>query len=176
MAETAVEVKKTERAAPPSAVPGAEAWQSLRGEMQRWFDQFWNRRFPLLPRAFDVGPLWRQWPSLGIASPAVDFNEDEKAYLITVELPGMKEQDIDVSLSGDTLTIKGEKREEKEEKAKNYYLSERRYGSFQRSFTLSASVDRDKIEASFAAGVLKITLPKTAEALQQQKKIEVKAQ
>jgi HSP20 family protein len=80
-----------------------------------------------------------------------------------------------VSLSGDTLTIKGEKRDEREEKAKNYHLSERRYGSFQRSFTLPDGVDRDEIDASFAAGVLKLTLPTTAESVKQQRKIEVKA-
>lgn len=178
MAETAVEVKRNEKttAPAPSPVAGADIWQSLRGDMQRFFDQFWSRGFlPSLPRAFDVEPMWRQWAPLGMALPAVDFAEDDKAYHITVELPGMKEKDIDVSISGDTLTVKGEKREEKEEKAKNYYLSERRYGSFQRSFSLSDNVDRDKIDASFASGVLKVTLPKTVEAVKQQKKIEVKA-
>jgi HSP20 family protein len=178
MAQTTVEVKKSEKtAAPvPMAAPGVDIWQSFRNDMQRFFDQFWNRGFlPSLPRAFDVEPMWRQWPSVGITSPAVDVSEDDKAYRITAELPGMSEKDIDVSLSGDTLTIKGEKRSEKEEKAKNYYLSERTYGSFQRSFSLPDGIDRSKIEASFAAGVLTLSLPKTAEAVQQQKKIEVKA-
>jgi HSP20 family protein len=86
----------------------------------------------------------------------------------------MEPSNVDVSVSGDTLTIKGEKRQEKEEKEENYYLCERSFGSFQRSFTLPAGVDRDKIGSELAKGVLTITLPKTAEA-QQQKEIEVKA-
>lgn len=175
MAQT-VEVKRNEKAAAPVPAPSADIWQSFRGDMQRLFDQFWSRSFfPSLPRAFDGEALWRQWPSAGSAQPAVDYAEDDKAFHITAELPGMSEKDIDVSVSGDILTIKGEKRSEKEEKAKNYYLSERSYGSFQRSFTLPDGIDRDKIEASFAAGVLTLALPKTAEAVKQQKKIEVKA-
>lgn len=86
----------------------------------------------------------------------------------------MDEKDIDVSVSGDLLVIKGEKREEKVEKDKNYYLSERSYGQFQRSFSLPSGIDRDKINAEFSKGVLTVTLPKSAEAQKQQKKIEVK--
>jgi HSP20 family protein len=78
-------------------------------------------------------------------------------------------------VSGDVLTIKGEKVEEKEEKQKNTYLSERRYGSFQRSFQLPSGVDLDKVAATFEKGVLRITLPKTAEAVTQQKKIPIKS-
>ncbi len=178
MAQTTVEVKRDENKTAPAPVPapGTDMWQSFRNDMQRLMDQFWNRGFlPSLPRTFDVEPMGRRWPSVGFAAPAVDFAEDDKAYHITAELPGMSEKDIDVSVSGDTLTVKGEKRDEKEEKAKNYYLSERSYGSFQRSFTLPDGIDRDRIEAGFAAGVLTLTLPKTPEAVKQQKKIEVKA-
>jgi HSP20 family protein len=106
--------------------------------------------------------------------PAVDLAETDKAYTVTAELPGMDEKDIDVSINGDMLVIKGEKRQEKEEKNKNYYLSERSYGQFQRSFSLPTGIDRDKIAAEFSKGVLTLTLPKSAEAQQQQKKIEVK--
>lgn len=176
LAET-VEVKRNEGRAPTTTpASGGDVWQSFRNDMQRLFEQFWTRGvFPSLPGAFDVERAARRWPAAAVASPAVDFAEDDKAYYITAELPGMSEKDIDVSLSGDTLTIKGEKRDEKEEKAKNYYLSERSYGAFQRSFTLPEGVDRDKIEASFSSGVLALTLPKTAEAVKQQKKIEIKA-
>jgi HSP20 family protein len=87
----------------------------------------------------------------------------------------MEPSNVDVTLSGDTLIIKGEKRQEKEEKENNYYLCERSFGSFQRSFSLPAGVDRDKISSELAKGVLTVTLPKTAQAQQQQKKIEVKA-
>ena len=85
----------------------------------------------------------------------------------------MNEKDVEVSLSGTTLTIKGEKKQEREEKDKGYYLSERSYGSFQRAFTLPEGADGEKIAASFANGVLTVTVPKTAQAAP--KKIEVKA-
>ena len=102
--------------------------------------------------------------SFTFSTPAIDMSEDEKAYKISAELPGIDAKDIDVSVSGNTLVLKGEKRQEKEEKDKNYYFSERAYGSFQRAFELPASVDRDKISADFSKGVLTITLPKTADA------------
>jgi HSP20 family protein len=94
---------------------------------------------------------------------------------ISAELPGIDAKDIDVSVSGDTLVLKGEKRQEKEENDKNYHFSERAYGSFQRSFQLPSSVDRDKVAVDFSKGVLTITLPKTAKAQKPQKKIEIKS-
>src|SRR6516165_5666397 len=97
-----------------------------------------------------------------------------RAYEITAELPGMNESDIDVKFSDGTLTIKGEKRDEKEENKKGYYLSERRYGSFQRSFGVPDGVDVDKIEANFKNGVLTVTLPKTPQAQTSEKKISIK--
>jgi len=103
------------------------------------------------------------------------MSEDEKSYKISAELPGIDAKDIDVSVSGDMLVLKGEKRQEKEEKDKNYHFSERAYGSFHRAFELPASVDRNKVAADFSKGVLTITLPKTAEAQRPLKKIEVKS-
>jgi HSP20 family protein len=115
--------------------------------------------------------------SFSFAAPAIDMSEDEQAYRISAELPGIDAKDIDVSVSGDTLVLKGEKRQEREEndKNKNYHFSERSYGSFQRSFELPSSVDRNKIMADFSKGVLTITLPKTAESQKPVKKIEVKS-
>ncbi|HTW87015.1 MAG TPA: Hsp20/alpha crystallin family protein [Candidatus Binataceae bacterium] len=101
------------------------------------------------------------------------MTEDAKGFTITAELPGLEEKNVDVNVSGDMLTIKGEKRYEKDESDKNRYMSERAYGSFQRSFALPDGVDRDKIAANLSKGVLTITLPKTAQA-QKQQKIEVK--
>ena len=86
----------------------------------------------------------------------------------------MNEKEIEVVVSGD-LTIKGEKRAEKEQKEKNFYLSERSYGSFRRNFYVPDGVDRDKIAADFSKGVLTVTMPKTAKAVEQKKKIEVKS-
>jgi HSP20 family protein len=108
------------------------------------------------------------------ATPAVDVVESEKAYEVTAELPGMDEKNIEVKLSNGNLTIRGEKQEEKEEKKKDYYLQERHFGSFERSFQVPEGVDANKIEAIFTKGVLKVTLPKKAEAQKPEKKIEIK--
>jgi HSP20 family protein len=170
MAQMPVEKKATPVARAP------DPFLALRGEMDRLFDRFTSGfGFPSLRRMMDLEPAWRtEWP-LRDGVPAVDVAENETAYKITAELPGMAEKDIEVSLTEDTLTIKGEKRQEHEEKGENRYLSERSYGSFQRSFSLPSGVDRDKLAATFANGVLTVTLPKTPEAQKQAKKIEVKA-
>src|SRR5246127_1786470 len=168
MAEVPVEVKK----APPAQTTLPDVWQSFRGEMDRLFDRFGSGfGFPSLRRMLDIEPAWRN--SLGFSTPAIDMSEDEKAYKISAELPGIDAKDIDVSVSGDMLVLKGEKRQEREEKDKNYHFSERAYGSFQRAFELPASVDRGKITADFSKGVLTIILPKTVEAQQPTKKIAV---
>ncbi len=106
--------------------------------------------------------------------PAVDFTETDGAFEVTAELPGMDESNIEVKLADNMMTIKGEKKEEKEEKQKDYHLSERRYGSFQRSFRVPDGVDVNKIEASFKNGLLSVKLPKTPEAQKKQKTIEIK--
>jgi len=165
MADVPVEVKK----APPAQTTSPDIWQSFRGEMDRLFDRF---GFPSLRRMFDIEPSWRSASSFGFSAPAIDMSEDEKAYKISAELPGIDAKDIDVSVSGDTLVLRGEKRQEKEEKDKNYHFSERSYGSFQRSFQLPSS---DKVTADFSRGVLTVTLPKTAEAQKPVKKIAVRS-
>lgn len=154
MATVPVPVKQSALA--PADTP--DVWSSLRSEMDRLLDTFTGR--------FGVTPfLSTRFGSLsGVLSPAVDITEEEGAFKVSAEVPGMAEKEIRVSLSGDTLTIKGEKRQEREEKGKNRYLSERSYGEFQRAFSLPADVDREKIEAAFANGVLTVTLPKTAKA------------
>jgi HSP20 family protein len=171
MATTPVEVKK-----PTPTTSGApDAFRSLRTEMDRLFDRFaggWG--FPPLGSIFDAAPTLRYESSFSKPSPAVDVTEDDTSYKLAAELPGMSEKEIEVVVSGDKLTLKGEKRQEKEQKEKNFYLSERSYGSFQRSFYVPEGVDREKIAADFSKGVLTITMPKTAKAVNQQKKIEVK--
>lgn len=169
MAQTPVEVKK----AAPARTP--DVWQSFRGEMDRLFDRFAGGfGLPAFRRMFDIEPAWRTESSFSFSAPAVDVTEDDKTYTITAELPGLEEKNIDVAVSGDMLTLKGEKRYEKDEQDKNRYMSERAYGSFQRSFALPDGIDRDKIAANLSKGVLTITLPKTSEAQKPQKKIEVK--
>ena len=167
-----VKTEKVRRA----AVPEWRPFESLRREMDRLFDSFDGgfSRYPFGRSAFEVEPFWRR-ESTWTAAPAVDAAESEKAYEITAELPGMDEKNIEVKLVNGNLNIKGEKQEEKEEKKKDYYLSERRFGSFERSFGVPHSVDPSKIEASFKKGVLTVTLPKKVEAQSPAKKIEVKA-
>jgi HSP20 family protein len=108
-------------------------------------------------------------------TPAVDVVESEKVYEVTAELPGMDEKNIEIKVANGVLTMKGEKQEQKEEKKKDYYLQERYYGSFERSFEIPETVDADKIEATFKKGVLTVTLPKKAESQKPAKKVEVKA-
>ena len=108
-------------------------------------------------------------------APAVDVVESEKAYEIIAEMPGMSEKNIDVKIANGDLTIKGEKLEEKEQKKKDYYLQERKFGSFERSFRIPETVDTDKIAAGFKNGMLTVTLPKKLEAQKPAKNIEVKA-
>ena len=107
--------------------------------------------------------------------PAVDIIEKPEALVVTAELPGIAAKDVDVSVDDGILTISGEKEEEKKEGAEDsdYYLFERRYGSFRRSFTLPNAVDVDKISAEFDNGLLKVTLPKTENVKVKGKKISV---
>jgi HSP20 family protein len=110
------------------------------------------------------------------AIPAVALTETDKTYQITSELPGgMEEKNVEVTFANGVLTIKGEKQEEREEKKKGYYMRERSFGSFERTFQVPEGIDADKIKASFKKGVLAVTLPKTAEARRAEKKIAVKA-
>ena len=105
-------------------------------------------------------------------SPPVDIAEKDTEYVVKVELPGVAKDDVKISTVDNVLTIRGEKKEEKESKGSNYHRVERAYGSFQRSFTLPTTVKSDRIEASFKDGMLTITLPKAEEA--KPKMIEVK--
>ncbi len=179
MADTKIDVKRNQAPTPArqseSRSGALDPIRALRHEMDRMFDQFW--------RGFGLAPFQRmrepeRWSEEGFAfaTPAIDFSEDEHAYHLTAELPGLSEKDINLTMSGDLLTLTGEKQEEKEEKEKNYHYSERRFGSFRRAVQLPQDIDREKIEARFKNGVLEVALPKTADAIQRQRKIEVKAQ
>jgi HSP20 family protein len=107
-------------------------------------------------------------------SPRLDVSETDKALEIVADLPGMDKKDINVSLDGDLLTIKGEKKEVKEKKDKHFHTIERRSGSFYRALRLPVAVESDKIEANFKDGVLTLTLPKSKEAAKKVAQIEIK--
>jgi HSP20 family protein len=140
---------------------------SLHNEMDRLFEDFWKG---FGPHTFMTGP-WRH----GDLTPRVDETEDEKAFHVKVELPGMDHEDVDVSLSGGVLIIRGEKKSDDEEKGKDFYRRERSFGSFRRSLPIPVDVDEAKIEAKFEKGVLYIELPKTEEARKNVKHISIKA-
>jgi HSP20 family protein len=155
------------------AVPATnDMWRSMRQQMDDLFDRFADgfETFSIQPFA-QLDTLWSK--TRGFAPLAVDVNETDKAYTVTAELPGVAEKDIEVNVKDGVLTIKGEKQEEKEEKSKNRYLSERSYGAFQRMFGLPKGTDEGKVEAGFHNGVLTVSIPKVAEI--PARKIEVKA-
>ena len=175
MADTTKLPIKTEKMEMPTAPPQWMPFDSLRREVDRIFDNFrlgmWDSPFR---RAFEFDLPWSRETGIFLA-PAVDVAEKEKELEITAELPGMDTNDIEIKLANGMLTIKGEKKEEKEERNKDYHLSERRYGSFTRAFQVPDGVDTAKIEATFTKGVLTVKLPKSAEAQKRETTISVKA-
>ena len=149
---------------------------SLQNEMNRLFEDFWQNPFSMRPFAtFD-----RMWPSTMSGStwsgfnPNVDISETDREIKLEAELPGLDEKDIEISISEDVLTIKGEKRHENKRKENNYYYAERSYGTFTRQFALPNAVDEDKIDATFKKGILTITMPKRPEVVEQRKRIAIK--
>lgn len=133
-------------------------WRPLREleEIGKHFEDIFGR--PSLPA------MWKRFPieERGWTPPVEIFEKDDK-YVVKTELPGMKEEDIDVSVAGDMLTIKGERKSEKEVNETEYYCCERSYGSFLRSIALPSNVDSKKIEANYENGILEISLPKAAQ-------------
>ena len=108
--------------------------------------------------------------------PAVDIYEDSKKVVLKLEVPGIEEKDLDIRVENNTLTVKGERKFEKEEKEENFHRIERRYGSFYRAFTLPSTVDTEHINANYNAGILKLELSKKAEAQPKQIKVNVGGQ
>ncbi len=164
-------VKKDEK--PLKSVGSRSPFETLRTEIDRLFDDF----MPVSWRPLERSVFSRVMPSLSgwSAAPAVDVVENDNSFEISAEVPGMDEKDLDVKISDGVLTIRGEKQEEKEEKHKEYHVSERRYGSFQRTFQLPGGVDADKVQATFDKGILKVKMPKSPEAKKNERKIDIKA-
>ena len=176
MAEAATKLAvKTETPSVPQATKVAEwhPFEGLRSQVDRLFRGF-EAGFLQTPFYRDIDNFWRRDFGLAV-TPAIDIVEKDNAYEVTAELPGLDAKNIDLQLADGVLTIKGEKKEEKEEKTKDRYVSERRYGSFRRSLQVPASVDANKIEASYESGILTVTLPKSTEAREQQKNIPITA-
>jgi HSP20 family protein len=133
-----------------------------------------NRLFEDFFGGWDEGALAPMGERWGAFSPQVDVTETDDEIKVSAELPGMDDEDIDVSLSDDMLTISGEKKEEREEKREGYYRTERSYGAFRRAIPLSTTVDDEKVDAVFQNGVLTVALPKTGEA--KAKKVTIKSE
>jgi len=138
-------------------------------EMEKRFEDFSRRPFSLLPS-------W--WPRLRLpeieeAPPSMDIFTEGDDVVVKAELPGMKKEDIDVSLTKDTISISGEKKKEEKVEKKDYYSLERSYGSFKRSFSLPSEVQTEKASAKFKDGVLEIRIPKTEEAKKKEKKVMI---
>ena len=146
---------------PGRLLPSRDSWDpfaSLRREMDRVFEDF--------SRDFGWGPP-------ATADMRIDVSETDAEIKVEAELPGVEEKDVEVVLSDGRLTIKGEKKQEKKEKEKDYYLHERSYGSFARTVTLPFDADPNKVKAKFANGVLSLTVPKPPEVKAKVKKIPV---
>ena len=175
---TKLPIKTTENAPASSHKPlaGWHPFENLRREVDQIFENIDQTflRGPFNRSAFDFAPFLGSDIFRGTV-PVADIIDKGQAYEITVELPGLEHSNVDVRISAGNLVIRGEKKDEKVEEKKDHYLSERYYGAFERSFRLPEGVDADKVSASVKNGVLTVTLPKTAEFLKSEKKIEVKA-
>jgi HSP20 family protein len=150
-------------------------WDALRrdvNELMESFNRGWANLTAWEPLRGGSLPFWS---AKSTHVPRTDVTDSGKSYDISIELPGMDEKDIEVSVTGERLSVSGEKKSETEKKAEGYYLAERSYGSFMRSFPLPDDADAAKISAAFAKGVLTITIPKTASSKAKSKKISVKS-
>ncbi len=158
---------KTEITKSPETTPSRprDVFSAMHDEMDRVFERFEHG--------------WPRWPTLfrregAITVPELDVRENTNAIVVEAELPGVDEKDVSVTVANGVLTIKGEKKHEKEEKGENYYLTERSFGSFERSIRLPDTIDEAKVEAKFDKGVLKVTAAKKPEAVKAERKIEIK--
>jgi HSP20 family protein len=165
MAEKAKE-EETKAVTPWRPFMGLTGWER---DMDRVLDDFFGRKTrPWWPER------WFRGEEFEMRAPTVDVFEEKDDIVVKAELPGMEKDNIEVSLSDHTLTLKGEKKKEEEIKKENYYRAERSYGSFLRTLELPADIRPDKVKASFKNGVLEIRMPKTEEAKAKEIKVKVK--
>jgi HSP20 family protein len=151
------ELAKPEPAKVPSAFLNAE----------NWFQDILRRPFSIL------GLPGLKYPATEELSPSIDIFEENNDVVVKAELPGVKKEDIDVTLTDDTISIAGEKKKEEQVEKKNYYRWECSYGSFVRTFTLPVEVQTDKVKTQFKNGILEIRIPKTEEAIKKEKKLKI---
>ncbi|MFZ2102106.1 MAG: Hsp20/alpha crystallin family protein [Oricola sp.] len=151
----------------PSMWPSG-GFDDFRKEMDDLISGFFGgeRRWPAPTKA------WAGLPA-GIVNPAIDVTENDEAITLTAELPGLAEEDVDLTVREGVMTLKGEKKHERDEEKDNVHVTERSYGSFQRSMPVPDRVDADKISAKFDKGVLKVVMPKKAEAVAAARKISI---
>lgn len=155
----------------PTAMARAfDPWRGFQSDVERMFENFFGTAstpFSLFSRPFTSGSEG------ALVVPSVDVKESDNAIEITAELPGIKEEDIELTLRDGVLTLRGEKRVERDDKDNNYHMTERRFGAFQRSFRLPEDVDNKACEANYENGVLHIFLPKREGASDRGQRIEI---
>jgi HSP20 family protein len=150
----------------PAAHRPRDIFGQMRDEMDRVFERFEHG--------------WPRWPSVfrgagrDVMVPELDVHDNTKQLTIEVDLPGVDEKDVSVTLANGMLTIKGEKKTEREEKKESYYMAERSYGAFERTLRMPDTIDENKLEAKFDKGVLKIVAQKKPEAIKAERQIEIK--
>ena len=164
----AKEVKETKPAVRRRMEIEPRRFSDVQRMFEEWFDDFWSRPFPRLWR-----PDFSRLRSLSLEAPSLDVYEQKDDLIVKAEIPGLTKDEIDISLEGNTLTIKGENKKEEEVKEEDYYRCERTFGAFSRSVELPVGVQADKVNASFKNGVLEIRLPKTEEAKKNVVKVKV---
>lgn len=165
MARKDVEVRKGTGQVPAERQVFTNPFHEFRQEVDRLMENFFG--------GFDTRHFGRRSDAF---VPQVDVVDTDKEIKVSAELPGLDEKDIEVSLTREGLTIRGEKKEEKEERGKDYYRSERSYGSFTRTIPLPVEIDAEKVAASFKKGVLTVKLPKTKQAISETKKVAIKTE
>lgn len=159
--------KKNGKGSDLQKFPNDHPIERMRERMDRMFDDFFRDPFP----GFDLD--WPRPLSTGSISPSVDIEDKGKELKVSAELPGMDQNDVEVSLTDDALSIRGEKKAEETEEHDGYYVSERSYGSFSRVIPLPVEVESDKVKAKFKKGVLTVRLPKSEKAKANTRKITV---
>ena len=138
-------------------------FQKMQHEINKLFDSFFDDS--------QIAPFGRGFES---TFPKIDIKDNDKEVIVEAEVPGMDDKDIEISLSNNVLTIRGEKRQDKEEKRDQYYFAERAYGAFHRDIPLHCEIEQDNVQANYKKGVLIIKLPKTPAAQQKIKSIPIK--